>query len=85
MRNLILLLSLLLGGCASQAPKPEASKAAELERRTESTTLWSSKTELYLEYPALVQNEESRFAIHLTRLDDFKPVASGRSEVRTHL
>ena len=83
MKTVILLLPLLLAGCTSQPPKPEAAKApADAERRTESATFWSSKTELYLENPELVLNEESRFAIHLTRLDDFKPVAAGRCEVR---
>ena len=82
MKNALLILPLLLAGCASHPSQPAVAKATEPERRTESTTLWSSKTELYLEYPALVKNEESRFAIHLTRLDDFKPVAAGRSEVK---
>jgi len=34
-----------------------------------------------MEYPVLVQGEESRFAIHFTRLSDFKPVPAGRCEV----
>ncbi|MGH9721036.1 MAG: efflux RND transporter periplasmic adaptor subunit [Bryobacteraceae bacterium] len=47
-----------------------------------SATLWSEKTELFLEFPPLVQSADSRFAIHLTRLSDFKPVRAGRCEVR---
>lgn len=45
-------------------------------------TLWSEKTELFLEYPVLVRSTDSRFAIHRTRLNDFKPVRSGRCEIR---
>jgi membrane fusion protein, heavy metal efflux system len=74
---------LLLVGCSS-APVPKAAeKAPEAPGRiTESATLWSQKTELFVEYPALVRGADSRFAIHLTRLDNFKPVAAGKSEVR---
>ena len=39
-------------------------------------------TELFAEYPPLVLGETSRFAIHLTRLDTFKPLLDGRVEVR---
>lgn len=84
-RALGLLPMLFLAACSQQKTpdtKVAAAKAERAERRTESATLWSAKTELFVEYPALVQGEESRFAIHLTRLSDFKPVASGASEVK---
>ena len=82
-RTLLILPVMLLTAC-SQTKLPATNVAAvePAERRTESTTRWSSKTELFVEYPALVLGEESRFAIHLTRLDDFKPVAAGRCEVK---
>ena len=75
------ILVLTLTACSSKPPVTET-KAATPGRVTESTTLWSSKTELFVEYPALVKGEDSRFAIHLTRLDDFKPVPAGKSEVQ---
>jgi hypothetical protein len=82
-RFYVLLSFLLLAGCASRPEDVAVAKAAPVaERVTHNATLWSSKTELYLEYPALVKGEGSRFAIHLTRLNDFKPVPTGRSEVR---
>ena len=31
-----------------------------------------------MEYPALVVGNETRFAVHLTRLSDFKPITEGR-------
>jgi len=43
-----------------------------------SVTHWTTKTELFAEYPPLVVGRTSRFAVHLTTLDDFKPVRSGR-------
>ena len=84
LRGSLIVLSLFVAACSQQkAPDTKApTKAEPQERRTESATLWSSKTELFVEYPALVQGEESRFAIHLTRLSDFKPVSTGRSEVK---
>jgi membrane fusion protein, heavy metal efflux system len=82
MKFLLPTLLLALAAC-SKPPEPKPAVSNEPpERRTENTTQWSDKTELYLEYPELVQNEDSRFAIHLTRLGDFKPVPAGRSEVR---
>lgn len=45
-------------------------------------THFTDRTELFLEYPPLVVGEESAFAAHLTRLDDFLPVAVGRLTVR---
>jgi RND family efflux transporter MFP subunit len=36
---------------------------------------------LFAQYPPLVVGETSRFAIHLTRLDSFRPVAEGHVEV----
>jgi membrane fusion protein, heavy metal efflux system len=44
-------------------------------------THWTDKTELYMEYPALVAGEKALFAVHLTRLSDFKPVADGHARV----
>jgi RND family efflux transporter MFP subunit len=45
-------------------------------------THFTDLTELFVEYPALVVGAESAFAAHLTRLDDFRPVAEGRFTVR---
>jgi RND family efflux transporter MFP subunit len=80
-RILLPIVVLALTACSSKPPVTDA-KVATPGRVTESATLWSSKTELFVEYPALVKGEDSRFAIHLTRLDDFKPVPAGTSEVR---
>jgi RND family efflux transporter MFP subunit len=44
-------------------------------------TRWTEKTELFAEYSPLAVGETSRFAIHLTRLDTFKPLTEGHVEV----
>lgn len=46
-----------------------------------SVTRWTDRTELFVEYPPLAVGETSRFAIHLTRLDTFKPLTEGQVEV----
>lgn len=42
-----------------------------------SVTHYSEATELFVEFPPLVQGEEAAFAAHLTRLSDFKAVDAG--------
>lgn len=80
-RSLLFLPIVILAACGQKPITQASTEPEKAERRTDNATFWSDKTELYLEYPVLVRGEESRFAIHLTRLSDFKPVPSGRSEV----
>lgn len=40
-------------------------------------TLWTDKTELFVEFPALVVGETSRFAAHFTILEGHSPVSEG--------
>src|SRR5688572_22170713 len=68
----------VLAGC-SRSPAPEA---APDEPEALSVTRWTDKTELFAEYPPLTAGSTSRFAIHLTRLNDFKAVTEGHAEVR---
>jgi cobalt-zinc-cadmium efflux system membrane fusion protein len=42
-----------------------------------SVTLWTEKTELFMEYPALVVGMPDKFLVHLTALSDFSPLRSG--------
>lgn len=44
---------------------------------SEVVTLWGERTQLFVEFPALVAGEESRFAAHLTRLRDHFAIDSG--------
>jgi RND family efflux transporter MFP subunit len=74
----IALLCLSASGCNRSAPP---ATAAEEEPETLSVTRWTGQTELFAEYPPLAVGETSRFAIHLTRLDTFKPLTEGHVEV----
>jgi RND family efflux transporter MFP subunit len=69
---LLVLVGLALSGCR-QPPAPAAEPA------TLNLTDWTGTTELYMEYPPLVAGRTARFAVHLTRLEDFQPVNSGHA------
>jgi RND family efflux transporter MFP subunit len=73
----VALLACLAPGCGRARSQP----ASEPELEALSVTRWTPRTELFAEYPPLVAGETSRFAIHLTRLDSFAPVAEGDVEV----
>src|SRR5262249_41098622 len=64
-------IALSLSACAhsTSAPAPESA--------TLNVTNWSPKTELYMEYPPLVAGHSVRFAVHLTKLDDFQALNAG--------
>ena len=44
-------------------------------------TIWTGKTELFVEFPALVVGNSSRFAAHFTVLDKHQPVREGEVTV----
>ena len=76
----IILAAAILTACSQnrqvQSPAPKAEAAEPLK-----ATVWTHGGELYLEYPALVRSQKERFAIHLTRLSDFKAVKDAACEV----
>lgn len=44
---------------------------------TTAVTLWTDRTELFMEYPDLVAGHDATFIIHFSRMSDFKPVTVG--------
>ena len=62
----------------SYCTKKPANTAETLEEfPTKSETLWTDKTELFVEFPALVVNKPSRFAAHFTQLKEHLPITEG--------
>jgi RND family efflux transporter MFP subunit len=57
------------------------SEPAKTESPSLNVTDWTDKTELYMEYPPLVTGRSALFAVHLTRLGDFKPLTAGRPRI----
>ena len=39
-------------------------------------TQWTGETELFMEYPEIIVGRQATFAVHLTRLSDFAPIAN---------
>jgi membrane fusion protein, heavy metal efflux system len=74
----LLLLIAISFGCRKSAPPAKASE----EPASVTVSDWTQKTELFLEYPALVAGDTSRFSVHFTSLTDFKPLKQGQATVR---
>ena len=79
MKYIILLSAMLLMSCGNQKKDSTASEVESIPAK--SITLWTDKTELFVEFPALVVGENSRFAAHFTVLDKHKPVREGEVTV----
>lgn len=77
MKHVWVLALAALVACGRSAAPPAAEQASEAL----TVTRWTDRTELFAEYPPLTPGRTSRFAIHLTRLDTFKPLTEGRVEV----
>jgi len=70
----------ILAGC-SQNPRTDAPTPGAEATEPIQATVWTRGGELYLEHPALIRGQKVRFAIHLTRLSDFKAVREAACEV----
>jgi membrane fusion protein, heavy metal efflux system len=68
-----LVFTAVVAGACDRAPAPEKDEPTLLN-----VTSWTGRTELYMEYPPLVSGEKALFAVHLTKLDDFAPLTTGR-------
>ena len=78
---LALLASIACGG--QHAHEIDAADAgAHEEAHAVVETRWTARSELFMEYPPLVEGGSSRFAIHFTDLATFEPVRAGRAAVR---
>lgn len=64
-----------MAACARQGEAPKA------EPPTLNVTHWTAKTELYMEYPPLIAGQAARFAVHLTKLDDFQALNGGTPSI----
>ena len=73
---------LTLGALACGGPEPAVTDPVAVEAPLPVVeTRWTRRSELFVEYPPLVEGETSRFAIHFTDLSTFEPVRSGRAMV----
>jgi membrane fusion protein, heavy metal efflux system len=75
----VALIALVLATAVACSNKSEAPAAAEAP--TLDVTSWTDKSELYMEHPPLVAGETIRFAVHLTRMNDFSALNAGRPSI----
>ncbi len=86
-RYLIMLLAVVFASCQSTGEQGHAHDATGghitegEEMPTVDATIWTEKTELFVEFPALVVGNSSRFAAHFTFMDKHKPVREGNVTV----
>ena len=83
----ILTLGATFCGVPDEVTHPHPHEPAEPDRvQAETTrpvveTRWTKLSELFVEYPQLVVDRTSRFAIHFTDLSTFEPIRVGRARV----
>ena len=77
---LITLAAVILASCTGN-PKADAPAAKVEEAEPIKATVWTRGGELYLEHAPLIRGESVRFAIHLTRISDFRAVKDAACEV----
>lgn len=68
-------LSLLLFSCGDSAPE-EAHE--HTEEKVLSYTIWTDKSELFVEFQPLILNEVRSFAAHFSEMENFKAVTEGK-------
>jgi RND family efflux transporter MFP subunit len=74
---------LTIGAVACGGAEPAATQTVAVEAPPPVVeTRWTTRSELFVEFPPLVEGETSRFAIHFTDLSTFEPVLAGRAMVR---
>ncbi|MGY5849415.1 efflux RND transporter periplasmic adaptor subunit [Salegentibacter sp. F14] len=78
---IILLIPLFLISCGNNEEEDHAHDAEGNHLSTGvpaiSKTIWTEHTELFVEFPALVEGKISKFAAHFTVLDQHQPVREG--------
>ena len=83
MRYLVILLSLVVFSCQKSGEEGHNHDAegdhshASDGKPSIDYTVWTGQTELFVEFPALVVGETSRFAAHFTVLEGHQPVRNG--------
>jgi RND family efflux transporter MFP subunit len=75
-----LTLALAVGAMACGAPEPVVTAEVDAPPPVVETR-WTTLSELFVEYPPLVEGETSRFAIHFTDLSTFEPLRAGQATV----
>jgi cobalt-zinc-cadmium efflux system membrane fusion protein len=79
--RIVLVTALVFSLVAGSACRQKGAEPKEHETPTLDVTSWTDKSELFMEYPPLVTGQSARFAVHLTKLQDFKALNEGKPSV----
>ena len=79
MKYIIILMALAFTACQSTEEHEHDEEGNHLAVETPSLvhTVWTKKSELFVEFPALIVGHESRFAAHFTSLEKHQAVTEG--------
>src|SRR5262245_367335 len=78
--TIVLGLAVALGAGCRRGPEAPGQSTASGPPSLDVTS-WTQQTELFMEHPPLVAGHTVRFAVHLTRLADFKALNAGRPSI----
>ena len=85
MKNLIILsfVFIFITACSKNNPGQQTGgqEHTHVSDIVHQITLFTEESEFFVEYPGLIINTEAEFAVHLTRLDTYKPYAEGTVRV----
>ncbi len=82
MKNVLIVCAAAVAICSCNREAAKVAPATAEKPEGLSVSHWTGNTELFMEYPGLVAGHAARFAVHFTRLDNFKPMKAGKVEVR---
>jgi len=79
MKYIIILMALAFTACQSTEEHEHDEEGNHIAEETPSLvhTVWTKKSELFVEFPALIVGHESRFAAHFTYLEKHQAVTEG--------
>jgi RND family efflux transporter MFP subunit len=85
MKNLIILsfIFVFITACNKNNPgqQTDGQEHTHVSDIAHQITLFTEESEFFVEYPGLIINTEAEFAVHLTRLDTYKPYTEGTVRV----
>ena len=85
---LVVGLLVLMSGCkhahgeGTHTHSDDTQAPSEIELEPFSFTIWTKKSELFVEFPPLIVGKESRFAAHFSEMVNFKALETGEVTVR---
>jgi membrane fusion protein, heavy metal efflux system len=75
---LIFAMSFILASCSSTPENTVDDQGHDHADSGTAVTEWTDQMELFMEHPPLISGQEVQFIVHLTKVENFKPVLHGK-------